>query len=95
MKGMKSVKKTKKTLALVLSAILCLNLFVLTASAKNLGTGVSATLSIDQMSVSSSDQTVTLTVAMQNSITADGFSSRETVETEISSCSEISCCRMP
>lgn len=74
MKGMKSVKKTKKTLALVLSAILCLNLFVLTASAKNLGTGVSATLSIDQMSVSSSDQTVTLTVAMQNSITADGFS---------------------
>lgn len=74
MKGMKSVKKTKKTLALVLSAILCLNLFVLTASAKNLGTGVSATLSIDQMSVPSSDQTVTLTVAMQNSITADGFS---------------------
>ena len=68
------MKKTKKTLALVLSAILCLNLFVLTASAKNLGTGVSATLSIDQMSVSSSDQTVTLTVAMQNSITADGFS---------------------
>ena len=68
------MKKTKKTLALVLSAILCLNLFVLTASAKNLGTGVSATLSIDQMSVPSSDQTVTLTVAMQNSITADGFS---------------------
>lgn len=70
---MNPVRHTKKIFALVLSIILCLNVFMLSVCAKNLDTGVAATLNTNKLSVSDTAQTVTLTIAMLNDITTDGI----------------------
>lgn len=73
MKGMNSVRNTKKILALVLSVVLCLSLLTLTAGAKDLGVDAAAILDTDKLSVSDTAQTVALTIAMRSDITTDGI----------------------
>ncbi len=66
------MKKTKKTLSLILALALCVSLCALSASAASLGVKINATLSKTELTAGSSDQTVTLTIAPASTIKADG-----------------------
>ena len=66
------MKQVNKLMSIVIAVILCFSMCV-TASAETLGATFTASLDENELPVSNSAQTVTLTISPRSAITADGF----------------------
>lgn len=69
---MEIMKQVNKLMSIVIAVILCFSMCV-TASAETLGATFTASLDENELPVSNSAQTVTLTISPRSAITADGF----------------------